>query len=36
MRGGWFSPGTPVFATNKTDCDITEILFAQFPALVLA
>jgi hypothetical protein len=23
----WFSPGTPVSATNKTDChDITEIL----------
>jgi hypothetical protein len=23
----WFSPGTPVFSTNKTDCqDITEIL----------
>jgi hypothetical protein len=25
--GQWFSPGTPVFSTNKTDhCDITEIL----------
>jgi hypothetical protein len=23
----WFSPGTPVSSTNKTDChDITEIL----------
>ena len=27
MRGRWFSPGTPVFSTNKTDRrDITEIL----------
>jgi hypothetical protein len=26
-RGWWFSPGTPVSSTNKTDChDITEIL----------
>jgi hypothetical protein len=25
--GQWFSPGTPVYSTNKTDCyDITEIL----------
>jgi hypothetical protein len=25
--GQWFSPGTPVSSTNKTDChDITEIL----------
>jgi hypothetical protein len=25
--GRWFSPGSPVFSTNKTDChDITEIL----------
>jgi hypothetical protein len=25
--GLWFSPGTPVSSTNKTDChDITEIL----------
>jgi hypothetical protein len=25
--GRWFSPGTPVFSTNKTDRhDITEIL----------
>jgi len=25
--GRWFSPGTPVSSTNKTDChDITEIL----------
>ena len=25
--GRFFSPGTPVYATNKTDChDITEIL----------
>jgi len=25
--GRWFSPGTPVYSTNKTDChDITEIL----------
>jgi hypothetical protein len=25
--GGWFSPGTPVDSTNKTDChDITKIL----------
>ena len=25
--GWWFSPGTPVSSTNKTDChDITEIL----------
>jgi hypothetical protein len=25
--GGWFSPGTPVSSTNKTDhYDITEIL----------
>jgi hypothetical protein len=25
--GQWFSPGTLVFSTNKTDhCDITEIL----------
>ena len=25
--GQWFSPGTPVFSTNKTDChDIAEIL----------
>jgi hypothetical protein len=27
MAGQWFSPGTPVSSTNKTDChDITEIL----------
>ena len=27
MTGRWFSPGTPVSSTNKTDChDITEIL----------
>jgi len=27
MAGGWFSPGTPVSPTNKTDChDITDIL----------
>jgi len=27
MIGQWFSPSTPVSATNKTDChDITEIL----------
>ena len=27
LTGCWFSPGTPVFSTNKTDCqDITEIL----------
>ena len=27
MTGQWFSPGTPVSSTNKTDrCDITEIL----------
>ena len=26
-RSGWFSPGTPVSFTNKTDChDKTEIL----------
>ena len=26
MTGWWFSPGTPVSLTNKTDChDITEI-----------
>ena len=25
--GRWFSPGTPVFSTNRTDChDISEIL----------
>ena len=25
--GRWFSPGTPVSSTNKTDChDVTEIL----------
>ena len=25
--GWWFSPGTPVSSTNKTDChDITEVL----------
>ena len=28
VAGLWFSPGTPVSSTNKTDChDITEILF---------
>ena len=27
MTGWWFSPGTPVSSTNKTDCqDVTEIL----------
>ena len=27
VKGQWFSPGTPVSSTNKTDCnDITEIL----------
>ena len=27
MAGHWFSPGTPVSSTNKTDCHaITEIL----------
>jgi hypothetical protein len=27
MAGGWFSPGTPVSPTNKTDChDITDIV----------
>jgi hypothetical protein len=27
VTGRWFSPGTPVSSTNKTDChDITEIL----------
>ena len=27
MTGQWFTPGTPVSSTNKTDChDITEIL----------
>jgi hypothetical protein len=27
VTGLWFSPGTPVSSTNKTDChDITEIL----------
>jgi hypothetical protein len=27
ITGEWFSPGTPVSSTNKTDChDITEIL----------
>jgi hypothetical protein len=27
VTGQWFSPGTPVSSTNKTDChDITEIL----------
>jgi len=27
VLGGWFSPGTPVSSTNKTDLhDITEIL----------
>jgi hypothetical protein len=27
VTGGWFSPGTPVSSTYKTDChDITEIL----------
>jgi hypothetical protein len=27
VTGWWFSPGTPVSSTNKTDChDITEIL----------
>ena len=27
VTGQWFSPGTPVFSTNKTDRhDITEIL----------
>jgi hypothetical protein len=26
VAGQWFSPGTPVSSTNKTDCnDITEI-----------
>jgi len=24
--GWWFSAGTPVSSTNKTDCHITEIL----------
>jgi hypothetical protein len=28
VAGRWFSPGTLVSSTNKTDChDITEILF---------
>ena len=28
MTGRWFSQGTPIFSTNKTDRhDITEILF---------
>jgi hypothetical protein len=27
VTGRWFSPGLPVFSTNKTDCqDVTEIL----------
>jgi hypothetical protein len=27
VAGRWFSPGTPVFSTNKTDCtNINEIL----------
>jgi hypothetical protein len=27
LSSQWFSPGTPVSSTNKTDChDITEIL----------
>jgi hypothetical protein len=27
VTGQWFSPGTPVSSTNKTEChDITEIL----------
>jgi hypothetical protein len=27
VTGRWFSPGTPVSSTNKTDCyDIAEIL----------
>jgi hypothetical protein len=27
LAGRWISPGTPVFSTNKTDCqDITDIL----------
>ena len=27
MAGQWYSPGTPVSSTNKTNChDITEIL----------
>jgi hypothetical protein len=27
VTGWWFSPGTPVSSTNKTDCrDIAEIL----------
>jgi hypothetical protein len=27
MAGRWFSPGTPVSSTNKTNCyDIAEIL----------
>jgi hypothetical protein len=30
MAGRWFSPGTPVSSTNKTDRhDITEILLKQ-------
>jgi hypothetical protein len=29
VTGRWFSPGTPVSSTNKTDChDITEILLS--------
>jgi hypothetical protein len=29
--GQWFSPGTPVSSTNKTDHDITEITLTPQP-----
>jgi hypothetical protein len=30
LAGRWISPGTPVFSTNKTDCqDITDILLKK-------
>jgi hypothetical protein len=30
LAGQWISPGTPVFSTNKTDCqDITDILLKK-------
>ena len=35
MTGRWFSPGTPVFSTNKTDHhDIAEILLKVMKAHV--
>ena len=36
MTGQWFSPGTPVSSTNKTDCyDSTELLNKPNPHTIV-